>query len=97
MKEDIVSFLKRRKSTFAWKHEDMTGISKDIITHKLGIDRSLNQSIKKGGICTRKKCHYPGRGRKITTSRSSIQDGWPMWLLFKRKMESGGYVSILLV
>ncbi|KAJ0626412.1 hypothetical protein HanHA89_Chr01g0012871 [Helianthus annuus] len=41
MKEDIISFLKRRKSTFAWKHEDMTGISKDIITHKLGIDRSI--------------------------------------------------------
>ena len=41
MKEDLISFLKRRKSTFAWKHEDMTGISKDIITHKLGIDRSF--------------------------------------------------------
>ena len=41
MKEDLISFLKRRKSTFAWKHEDMTGISKDIITHKLGIDRSI--------------------------------------------------------
>ena len=28
MKEDLISFLKRRKTTFAWKHEDMTGISK---------------------------------------------------------------------
>ena len=39
--EDLVSFLKRGKATFAWKHEDMTGISKDRITHKLGIDRSF--------------------------------------------------------
>ena len=37
----LISFLKRRSSTFAWKHEDMTGISKDIITHKLGIDASF--------------------------------------------------------
>ena len=41
MKEGLISFLKRRKTTFAWKHEDMTGISKDIITYKLGIDRSF--------------------------------------------------------
>ncbi|KAJ0509715.1 putative nucleotidyltransferase, Ribonuclease H [Helianthus annuus] len=36
--------------TFAWKHEDMTGISKDVITHKLGIDRSfkpVQQKIRK--------------------------------------------------
>ncbi|KAJ0528319.1 putative DNA/RNA polymerase superfamily [Helianthus annuus] len=41
IEQDLVSFLKRRKTIFAWKHEDMTGISKDIITHKLGIDRSF--------------------------------------------------------
>ena len=37
----IIDFLKSRITTFAWKHEDMTGISKDIITHKLGIDKSF--------------------------------------------------------
>lgn len=41
IEQDLISFLKRRKTTFAWKHDDMTGISKDIITHKLGIDRSF--------------------------------------------------------
>ena len=35
-----MNFLKSRKSTFVWKHEDMTGISKNIITHKLGIDKN---------------------------------------------------------
>ncbi|KAJ0892714.1 hypothetical protein HanPSC8_Chr09g0369251 [Helianthus annuus] len=49
----------------------MTGISKDIITHKLGIDRSVIQTnpSKKEEVCTRKKCHYPGRGREIAPGR----------------------------
>ncbi|KAK1411206.1 hypothetical protein QVD17_37752 [Tagetes erecta] len=41
IEQDLISFLKRIKSTFAWKHEDMTGISKDIITHKLSVDPSF--------------------------------------------------------
>ena len=41
IEKDLISFLKKRRATFAWKHEDMTGISKDVITHKLGIDRSF--------------------------------------------------------
>ncbi|KAI3819390.1 hypothetical protein L1987_13221 [Smallanthus sonchifolius] len=41
IEEDILNFLRGRKATFAWKHEDMTGIFKDIITHKLGIDKSF--------------------------------------------------------
>ena len=41
IEHSLISFLKCRMSTFAWKHEDMTGISKDVITHKLGIDKSF--------------------------------------------------------
>ncbi|KAM0070937.1 putative nucleotidyltransferase, Ribonuclease H [Helianthus debilis subsp. tardiflorus] len=41
IEEQLTNFLKCRMSTFAWKHEDMTGISKDVITHKLGIDKSF--------------------------------------------------------
>ncbi|KAD4585878.1 hypothetical protein E3N88_23479 [Mikania micrantha] len=41
IEEKLISFLKSRVSTFAWKHEDMTGISSDVITHKLGIDRNI--------------------------------------------------------
>ncbi|KAK1421700.1 hypothetical protein QVD17_24249 [Tagetes erecta] len=41
IEQDLISFLKRRKSTFTWKHEDMIGISKDIITYKLGVDPSF--------------------------------------------------------
>nr|XP_043612730.1 uncharacterized protein LOC122584738 [Erigeron canadensis] len=37
----FTDFLKKRMKTFAWKQEDMIGISKDVITHKLGIDKSF--------------------------------------------------------
>ena len=38
IRPDIVSFLKGKVDNFAWSHLDMTGISPDIITHKLNID-----------------------------------------------------------
>ena len=41
IEEDLIKFLKSQRSTFAWKPEDMTSISKNIITHKLGIDTSF--------------------------------------------------------
>ena len=41
IKQDLMKFLKARSMTFAWKHEDMTGIDKNIITHKLIIDPSF--------------------------------------------------------
>ena len=41
IEQKLTELLKSRISTFAWKHEDMTGISKDVITHKLGIDCSF--------------------------------------------------------
>jgi len=50
IEEDLVEFLESRRSTFAWKPEDMTGISKEIITHKLSVDpsfRSIHQKRRK--------------------------------------------------
>ena len=38
---DLTKFLKNRKSTIAWKHEDMTTISKDVKTHKHNINPSF--------------------------------------------------------
>ena len=34
----ILNFLRTRNKTFTWKDKDMTGIYKNIITHKLNID-----------------------------------------------------------
>ena len=55
IEQELISFLKCRMSTFAWKHEDMTGISKGIITHKLGIDKNFRPIQQK-----RRKFHLKG-------------------------------------
>ena len=50
IEEDLIGFLKAKRSTFVWKPEDMTGISKDITTHKLGVHpsfRSIHQKRRK--------------------------------------------------
>ena len=49
IEEDLLKFLKSQRSTFAWKPEDMTGISQNIITHKLGIDPSFRPYIRREG------------------------------------------------
>jgi hypothetical protein len=41
LEKKMIEFLRDRRKTFAWKQEDMTGISKNIITHKLGLDKSF--------------------------------------------------------
>ena len=38
MKKKLVQFLKENLDIFAWSHEDMPGISPEIIQHKLDVD-----------------------------------------------------------
>ena len=38
MKKKIIQFLKENLDIFAWSHEDMPGISTEIIQHKLKVD-----------------------------------------------------------
>lgn len=47
IKKNLTKFLKNRKLTFAWHHEDMTNISKDVIKHKLNVDPSYRQNHQK--------------------------------------------------
>ena len=37
-REELLEFLKKNKDCFAWSHEDMVGISPEVITHKLNVD-----------------------------------------------------------
>ena len=37
-KEEIISFLRSNLDVFAWSHEDMPGISANIIQHYLNVD-----------------------------------------------------------
>ena len=38
MKKKLVQFLKENLDIFAWSHEDMPGISLEIIQHKLDVN-----------------------------------------------------------
>ena len=35
---NLIDFLTDRLDAFAWEHEDITGISQDVMTHKLNVD-----------------------------------------------------------
>ena len=37
-KEKMISFLRANQDVFAWKHEDMPGIDRKIIQHRLNIN-----------------------------------------------------------
>ena len=41
IRPDLVNFLKSKSHCFAWSHKDMTGISEDVIVHKLNVDLSF--------------------------------------------------------
>ena len=50
MQGQIIDLLKANKDCFAWSHEDMTGISPDVIMHKLNVDpdhKSIKQKRRK--------------------------------------------------
>ena len=38
MKMKVVQFLKNNQDVFAWNHEDMLGIDKEVIVHRLSVD-----------------------------------------------------------
>jgi hypothetical protein len=65
VEEELVDFLKKKTKCQPllgniWKHEDMTGISKDIIRQKLVIDRIFRPIHQKTmEVCTRKILNNP--------------------------------------
>ena len=59
MKKGIVEFLKRNLDVFAWSHEHMPGISKNVIQHQ------LNVNPKKKLVQQRRKVFAPERNKAI--------------------------------
>ena len=95
----LLEFLKTRMSTFAWKHEDMTGISKNIITHKLGIDKSFRP------IHQKRRKFAPERNiiiqeelERLLKAKMIREVQYPRWLAnvvsCKRRTANGGYAWI---
>ena len=38
LKDELVKFLKKNMDVFAWSHEDMLGIDRQVIKHNLNVD-----------------------------------------------------------
>ena len=41
IREELVNFLRRNLEVFAWSHEDMPGISPEVIVHILNVDSDI--------------------------------------------------------
>ena len=41
IREELITFLSNNLDCFAWSHEDMTGISSEVIVHRLNVDPSF--------------------------------------------------------
>ena len=50
MQQELVDFLRATLDVFAWTHSDMCGISSDIASHTLNIDRGISRSSRKGAV-----------------------------------------------
>ena len=41
IRDELIAFLSNNLDCFAWSHEDMTGISSEVIVHWLNVDSSF--------------------------------------------------------
>ena len=60
MRTRLVQFLKENLNVFAWSHEDMPGISPEVIQHK------LNVNLKRKPVQQRRRVFAPERDQAVT-------------------------------
>ena len=82
MRTKLVQFLKENMDVFVWTHEDMPGISPEVIRHKLNVDSERKP------VQQRRRDFAPERNQVITDevnkllSASFIQEVYyPDWLV----------------
>ena len=66
MRTRLVQFLKENLNVFAWSHEDMPGISPEVIQHK------LNVNLKRKPVQQRWRVFAPERDQAITEEVSKL-------------------------
>ena len=99
----LIHFLIQNKDVFAWKQEDMGGIDPAIITHRLNVNPSLNQSSKKEGVSLQKDKKRLMRrsassSRQVQSEKWSTLNGWPTsYSLKKKRTANGDSASTLLM
>ena len=82
MKKGIMEFLKRNLDVFAWSHEDMLGISENVIQHRLNVD------LRKKPVQQRKRVFAPEGNKaimdevnKLLTAKFIREVYYPVWLV----------------
>lgn len=73
MKKRITEFIKRNLDIFAWSHEDMLGISKDVIQHRLNVD------LEKKPVHQRRKVFGPEKNKAITNEVNKLLAAKFIW------------------
>ncbi|KAI3732604.1 hypothetical protein L1987_63810 [Smallanthus sonchifolius] len=82
IEQSLIRLLKSRTSTFAWKHEDMTCISKDVITHKLGIDNSFRPiHQKRRNFAQERNTVIQEEVERLLKARMIKEVKFPRWLV----------------
>lgn len=78
---NLVEFLTSRLDMFAWEHEDIIGISLDIITHKLNVDPNYApiQQKRRKFVAERNKIINDEVNRLLKASMIKEVD-YPEWL-----------------
>ena len=59
IREELIAFLSNNLDCFAWSHEDMTGISSEVIVHQLNVDPSFKP------VRTKRRKFAPERNKII--------------------------------
>jgi hypothetical protein len=62
--DELLSFLDKNSYVFAWRTSDLTGVSRDIIEHKLEVNPSKRP---------RKQRLYKMLDKKVTTAKAEVQ------------------------
>ena len=60
MRTRLIQFLKENLDVFAWSHEDMLGISPEVIQHK------LNVNLERKPLQQRRRASAPERDQAVT-------------------------------
>ena len=62
IRAELINFLKANADVFVWSHEDMPGISREMMAHKLNVNPSMYPVKQKGRVfAPRKECCRDGR------------------------------------
>ncbi len=55
IKDGLIIFLRNNANVFAWSHEDMLGISREVMAHKLNMNLSMHPVKQKRRLSTPKR------------------------------------------